>query len=89
MKQYNIIDLFSGAGGLSYGFSILPQFNIIVANEIEKDISIAYTLNHPNVEMINCDINDLTDEVLKNVLKGRKVDIVVGRTTLPIIFNSW
>lgn len=78
MKQYNIIDLFAGVGGLSYGFSKLPQFNIVAANEIEKDISIAYTLNHPNVEMLNCDINDLTEDILKKALKGQKIDIVVG-----------
>ena len=78
MKQYNIIDLFAGVGGLSYGFSKLPQFNILAANEIEKDISIAYTLNHPNVEMLNCDINDLTEDTLEKALKGQKIDIVVG-----------
>lgn len=78
MKQYNIVDLFAGVGGLSYGFSILPQFNIIVANEIEKDISVAYTLNHPNVEMLNCDIKNLTNDILEKALKGQRVDIVVG-----------
>lgn len=78
MKKYNIIDLFAGVGGLSYGFSKLPQFNIIAANEIEKDISVAYTLNHPDVEMINCDINLLTEDLLKQALGGKKVDIVVG-----------
>ena len=52
MKKYNIIDLFAGVGGLSYGFSKIEDFNIIAANEIEKDISIAYTLNHPNVKML-------------------------------------
>ena len=78
MKQYTIMDLFAGVGGLSYGFSVLPQFHIVAANEIEKDISVAYTLNHPNVEMLNCDIKDLTDEVLEKVLRGKKVDIVVG-----------
>ena len=78
MKQYNIIDLFAGVGGLSYGFSILPQFNIIAANEIEKDISIAYTLNHPNVKMFNCDIKDLTADILNKTLNGKKIDIVVG-----------
>ena len=78
MEQYNIIDLFAGVGGLSYGFSKLPQFNILVANEIEKDISIAYKLNHPNVEMLNCDINNLTEKILEKALKGQKIDIVVG-----------
>lgn len=76
--KYNIIDLFSGVGGLSYGFSKLPEFQIIAANEIEKDISIAYSLNHPEVKMINCDITDLTEEKLQEVLQGQKVDIVVG-----------
>lgn len=78
MKRYNIVDLFAGVGGLSYGFSNLPQFNIIAANEIEKDISVAYTLNHPNVRMINCDINDLTETVLNEALDGQKIDVVVG-----------
>ncbi|MBQ9940898.1 MAG: DNA cytosine methyltransferase [Clostridia bacterium] len=78
MRKYNIIDLFAGVGGLSYGFSKISQFNIIAANEIEKDISIAYKLNHPDVNMINCDINSLTEEVLEKTLDGKKVDIVIG-----------
>ncbi len=77
-KQYNVMDLFSGVGGLSYGFSKLPQFKILAANEIEENISIAYKLNHPSVEMLNCDINDLTSDLLKQALKGQAVDIIVG-----------
>lgn len=78
MHKYNIMDLFAGVGGLSYGFSKLPQFNVIAANEIVKDISIAYKLNYPCVEMLNCDINNLTEDILEDTLKGQKVDIVVG-----------
>lgn len=78
MKRYNIVDLFAGVGGLSYGFSKIPQFNIIAANEIEKDISVAYTLNHPTVKMLNCDISNLTEDVLEKTLNGQKIDIVVG-----------
>lgn len=78
MKKYNVVDLFAGVGGLSYGFSKLPQFNIVAANEIEKDISIAYTLNYPKVKMINCDISELTEEKLAEALDGQTIDLVVG-----------
>ena len=78
MSKYNVVDLFSGVGGLSYGFSKMPEFNILAANEIEKDISIAYTLNHPNVAMLNCDINQLTEEKFQEILKGKRVDLIVG-----------
>lgn len=78
MSRYKIMDLFAGVGGLSYGFSKLPEFEIVAANEIEKDIAVAYTLNHPGVTMMTCDINDLTEETLSEALKGQQIDIIVG-----------
>lgn len=78
MPKYNVMDLFAGVGGLSYGFSKLSAFKILAANEIEKDIAIAYSLNHPDVAMLNCDINDLTAEHLAEVLSDRQIDVVVG-----------
>lgn len=78
MNKYNVIDLFAGVGGLSYGFSKMPEFKIIAANEIEKDISIAYSLNHPDVQMLNCDISDLTEKKLCEATNGQKIDVVVG-----------
>lgn len=78
MGQYNVMDLFAGVGGLSYGFSKLSAFKIVAANEVEKDISVAYKLNHPDVDMLNCDISELTEDVLSKTLKGRIVDVVVG-----------
>ena len=78
MSQYNIIDLFAGVGGLSYGFSKIPEFNIVAAIEIEPDISTAYTLNHPGVRMLNCDIADLTEELLFEATGNNKIDLIVG-----------
>lgn len=75
---YNVIDLFAGVGGLSYGFAQMPEFAIVMANELGKDISVAYSLNHPDVKMINCDIHDLTEERISEVLGGCSVDLVVG-----------
>ena len=76
--MYNVVDLFAGVGGLSFGFAENPNYHIVMANEIEKDISIAYTLNHPEVNMINCDINDLTKDRIREATNGEKIDIVVG-----------
>ncbi len=72
------MDLFAGVGGLSYGFSKIPDFKIVAANEIGVDIAKAYVLNHPDVKMLNCDIGSLTEELLKETLAGKKVDIIVG-----------
>ena len=77
-NSFTIIDLFAGVGGLSYGFSRREEFRIVMANEIEKDISIAYTLNHPDVKMVNLDIKDLTEEVLKSTVGEQTIDIVIG-----------
>lgn len=78
MQRYNVVDLFAGVGGLSYGFSKLSEFNILVANELQSQIAKAYTLNHPNVKMFNCDINELTEAVLLDALGGKSVDVLVG-----------
>ena len=78
MKKYNVVDLFAGVGGLSYGFAKLSSFNIIAANEIEKDISIAYSLNHPSVKMVNCDIKELTEERIHEMIGSEVVDVIVG-----------
>lgn len=76
--KYSVVDLFAGVGGLSYGFAHSNDFNIVLANEWIPDIAKAYSLNHPNVEMLNMNICDLTEDLLKEKLKGQIIDIVVG-----------
>lgn len=78
MDKIKIVDLFAGVGGLSFGFARLPEFEIVMANEIEKDIAKAYELNHPGVKMVNCDINSLTEEVIRENIGNQKIDVVVG-----------
>ena len=41
------------------------NFEIVMANEYEKDIATAYSMNHPTVNMIQGDIRDITEEQLK------------------------
>lgn len=75
--KYTVVDLFAGVGGLSYGFAHNEAFEVLLANEYEKDIAKAYQLNHPNTIMLNCDIKLLTAELIHQHITI-PVDIVVG-----------
>ena len=77
-RKYTVVDLFAGVGGLSYGFSRNDRFEIILANEMQKDIAKAYTLNHPSVNMLQGDIKDLSENVLRQAIGNRTVDVMVG-----------
>lgn len=49
------VDLFCGAGGLSYGFEATGQFEIIAAAENNKNARETYVANHKgqdDIEMI-------------------------------------
>lgn len=77
MKKYKVIDLFAGVGGLSYGFAHNDNFEIVMANEYDKDIATAYRMNYPTVDMIQGDIRNLSEEELKKHI-GDGVDLIVG-----------
>ena len=78
--KLKIIDLFSGVGGLSYGFAHDDNFEIIAANEILPNMAKAYELNHPMVKVYCKDvakfgIKDLQKDV--GVKKG-DIDLIIG-----------
>lgn len=61
MSKYTIIDLFSGAGGLSYGFEMA---GCEVKLAIEKDAWAVetYKANHKNQNVFELDITTLPDD---------------------------
>lgn len=77
MKKLRVIDLFAGVGGLSYGFAHNENFEIVMANEYEKEIATAYRMNHPTVNVIQGDIRDITEDQLRAIM-GDGIDIIVG-----------
>ncbi len=74
-----VIDLFSGAGGLSRGFEE-AGYNIVAANEWDPMIAETYKINHPNTVMFNEDIKDFADNLgrIKDLFQDNKVDVVIG-----------
>ncbi|WP_323707120.1 DNA cytosine methyltransferase [Mammaliicoccus vitulinus] len=73
-----LIDLFSGAGGLSLGLS-QAGFKIIFANDIDKSALRTYSFNHPEVDGRNITlggIEKLTSKIHNYV--NEPIDLIVG-----------
>lgn len=61
----NIVSLFSGAGGLDLGFK-QADFNIVFANEYDKDIWDTYSFNHPETPLDTRSIVNINAEDIPN-----------------------
>ncbi|MFP4333427.1 MAG: DNA cytosine methyltransferase [Campylobacterales bacterium] len=71
------IEVFAGAGGLSLGLK-RAGFDIILANELEKDFAQTYKANHSSTKVICADIRsvDFKNEIEK--LGLQKIDLLSG-----------
>lgn len=67
--NYNIISLFSGAGGLDLGFE-KAGFKVVVANEFDKNICPTYKYNHPNTKLIEGNIRKIDDTLFPDDIIG-------------------
>jgi DNA (cytosine-5)-methyltransferase 1 len=76
--QFNIADLFAGAGGLSYGFMKHGGFRILFANEIDEDAAQTYSYNHPSVPMYRCDVAKLGRERIEADIGPVVLNVIVG-----------
>ncbi len=72
----NVIDLFSGVGGLSLGFE-QNGFKVLFANEIDKSIAFSYKKNFPKTECLTKNIEqiDLKKEFSRFT---NKISVVCG-----------
>lgn len=74
----NVIDFFSGCGGLSYGF-VQAGYNVIIGIDNDAIALKTFEFNHPNSKGLLLDLfrTDFIIELDKEV-NGRDVDIIVG-----------
>ena len=78
MKKYNIIDLFSGAGGLSYGFE-MAGFNVLLGIDNDEKALETFQKNHKNSKILCGDITNISYEGdIKPIIGEQKVDLIVG-----------
>jgi DNA (cytosine-5-)-methyltransferase len=65
----NVVDIFSGVGGLSVGFE-KAGFNVVLANEIDEQIAQSYKRNHTHTIMVNEDIRSFVDHFDDSISKA-------------------
>ena len=81
-----IVDLFSGAGGLTFGFYynlVDGEFQrtsdeFIFANECSESAARAFVNNFPEINMQNIDIRELTEDKIDKLIGSSKVDLIIG-----------
>ena len=82
-----IVDLFSGAGGLTFGFYYRKKANrfvknrqnrFIFANEYDEHAAKAFSYNYPDINMINDDIRNLEEQQIMELIGEQEVDLIIG-----------
>lgn len=74
-KKLEVLDLFCGAGGLSYGFK-LAGFSIVGGVEWDKVAMETHSTNFKSKFEFCGDIKEISDETIIKNLKG--VDVIIG-----------
>lgn len=72
-----VVDLFSGAGGLSLGFA-LAGFNIVLGTDIHKPSVETFLHNHPKTIGILGDIRKIPGEMISELLDGVEVKVLTA-----------
>lgn len=73
-EMYKIVDLFAGAGGLSYGFAQTKKFKIVAAAENNTYAQATYKSNHKDVKMFN----DVAEVRASSVAEFGDIDVIIG-----------
>jgi len=82
-----IVDLFTGVGGLTFGFYynlVNGQFvrnndcHIVFANELDDKAATAFQQNFPDVNMIKKDIKNLSRNEIKAFVGDEEIDLIIG-----------
>ncbi len=77
MSNLYTVELFSGAGGMSVGLK-QAGFNVVLANEIEKEFAKTYIGNHPNTKMLCGDIHKVNFQQELKKIGVDKISLLAG-----------
>ena len=78
-KEFRVLDLFCGAGGLSWGLHKNPHFKTVVALDFDEQAANTFKKNMPDAEVLVGDITDpkIKEKVVK-LAQEKKVNMMAG-----------
>lgn len=74
---FNVVDIFCGAGGLTYGFK-QAGFNTILGIDADPVAIETFKINNGESAALCMDIRKVTKEQINAILNNKKVDVVIG-----------
>lgn len=78
MSNYNVIDLFCGCGGLSYGFES-AGFNVLLGIDNDAKALEVFEMNHRNAKSICGDITRISyKKDIKEIIGDARIDVIIG-----------
>lgn len=77
-KKYNVIDLFSGAGGFSLGFKNTGYYNIVLSIDNNEKLSKTYEKNFKDVKHLTRDILSFNKKEIKDLIGEQEIDVIIG-----------
>ena len=86
-KKLKVLDLFSGAGGMSLGFELSNKFSVVAAIDNWQPAIDTFKFNHPHIDdryIICASVDDVFDETNENFksivdeLNATEVDVIIG-----------
>lgn len=86
INEFRILDLFCGAGGLSWGMHKNRYFKTMVALDFDENAIVTFKKNMPDTEVL---VGDITDVAVKRKsrfpVKEEKCKYDSRRSTMPRI----
>ncbi len=77
MSEFNVVDLFCGAGGFAKGFYD-EGFNIVLAIDNFKPASETYKANFPDTIVLTEDIREVSCELVRKILGKIHIHAIIG-----------
>ena len=76
-KNFNVLSLFSGGGGLALGF-IEAGFKVVGATDIAASARLTHEHNWPRIPFLEKDVSTITQHDVSRLINNSSVDIVIG-----------